>query len=614
MIVYTPPEPPRERRGLRRVPRLIATALRFVWRASPRRVTTALAIQALGGVAVGVQLVVIRDLIELVLAPDRSNERLLAQLGLLVVVNTVWQFAGLTQQQEQQVLAELVNRHASVRVIAVSASVPLERFESPSFQDLLRRAGDAQDRLFGIAMSLIAATRSALWIAGITVALYALAPALLLVSLAASVPLWYVTAMRGRAMYAFSHEMTPNERRRSYVYGLFIVREFAKEIRAFGLIPYLRELYERLSNERLRRLLDYLRDQSRLALLGGGVTAVLTAASYGLLAYLVVSGTIGVAEAGAAAVASQQLTGNLNGLATGIGGIYESGLYLQDLEELFAIETTLASLATRKLDPRTFRLLEFRNVTFSYPDATRATLADVTLELRAGEVVALVGENGSGKTTLAKLLAGLYRPDGGTIAWDGIDARDLDVRDAVAVLFQDYAEFLLTVRENIGFGRIERIDDFAAILEAARRAGAHGFVSEWERGYDVVLGPVFLGGREISMGQWQRIALARAFFRDAPVVILDEPTAALDARAEHDLFSRIRELFAGRGVLLISHRFSSVRNADRIYVLHEGRIVECGTHAELLRRGGRYAELFALQASAYFPEWSRDMAISPERG
>jgi ATP-binding cassette subfamily B protein len=253
-------------------------------------------------------------------------------------------------------------------------------------------------------------------------------------------------------------------------------------------------------------------------------------------------------------------------------------------------------------------------VTFSYPDATRATLADVTLELRAGEVVALVGENGSGKTTLAKLLAGLYRPDGGTIAWDGIDARDLDVRDAVAVLFQDYAAFLLTVRENIGFGRIERIDDFAAILEAARRAGEHGFVSEWERGYDVVLGPVFLGGREISMGQWQRIALARAFFRDAPVVILDEPTAALDARAEHDLFSRIRELFAGRGVLLISHRFSSVRNADRIYVLHDGRIVECGTHAELLRRGGRYAELFALQASAYFPEWSRDMAISPERG
>jgi ABC-type multidrug transport system fused ATPase/permease subunit len=227
------------------------------------------------------------------------------------------------------------------------------------------------------------------------------------------------------------------------------------------------------------------------------------------------------------------------------------------------------------------------------------------MEIRAGEVVALVGENGSGKTTLAKMLSGLYRPDKGAILWDGIDVATVDpewLHDRVAVLFQDFARFMLSAKENIGLGRVSRIEEIEAIVAAAERSGADPFIREWETGYDTILGPVFVGGKDISIGQWQRIALARAFFRDAPLVILDEPTAALDARAEHDLFDRMRELFEGRAVLLISHRFSSVRSADRIYVLHEGEIVESGTHAELMRLGGRYAELFSMQAKAYFPE------------
>jgi ATP-binding cassette subfamily B protein len=235
----------------------------------------------------------------------------------------------------------------------------------------------------------------------------------------------------------------------------------------------------------------------------------------------------------------------------------------------------------------------------------RPALRGVSLEIGAGEVIALVGENGSGKTTLAKMLAGLYQPDRGTVSWDGVDAGTLDpewLHDHVAVLFQDFARFMLTAKENIGLGRVERIEDIDAIVEAAERSGAHPFIRDWDAGYDTVLGPVFAGGKDISIGQWQRIALARAFFRDAPLVILDEPTAALDARAEHDLFERMRGLFEGRSVLLISHRFSSVRSADRIYVLHEGEIVESGTHGELMALGGRYAELFTMQAKAYFPD------------
>jgi ATP-binding cassette subfamily B protein len=241
-------------------------------------------------------------------------------------------------------------------------------------------------------------------------------------------------------------------------------------------------------------------------------------------------------------------------------------------------------------------------VSFSYPTATDPAIRDVSLGIRSGEIVALVGENGSGKTTLAKLLAGLYRPATGTITWDGIDINSVDaaqLRSGIAVIFQDFARFHLRARDNIGLGRVDAIDDLDDIREAARHANADEFLSSLPNGYETILGPEFEGGSDLSIGQWQRVALARAFFLQAPFVILDEPTAALDPRAEHDLFERIRGLLAGRTVLLISHRFSSVRNADRIYVLQSGRVTEAGTHDELMGVEGHYAELFRLQAAAY---------------
>jgi ATP-binding cassette subfamily B protein len=319
---------------------------------------------------------------------------------------------------------------------------------------------------------------------------------------------------------------------------------------------------------------------------------------------MLVSGRLGVPQAGAAGAAVLALRQALGGIAFGGGQLYESALFVADYEAFLEVGGRARS-ASGGWAPGVAAApsqVTVEGVGFTYPGARRAALHGVDLGIRAGEVVALVGENGSGKTTLAKLLAGLYRPTEGRVCWDGVDLGTLDpagVRRQVAVVFQDFERYALTAYENVAFGDVTRLGDAPGVRTAAERADADAVVARLPQGWQTPLGRVFDEGADLSVGQWQRIALARAFFRDAPLVILDEPSAALDARAEHALFTRIRELYAGRTVVLISHRFSTVRTADRILVLHRGRVLESGTHDELMRLGGRYAELFTLQAQAY---------------
>lgn len=620
------PEVPREHGGFRNLPRLFRTAFALVWAADRSRFTQTVILQVISGSAVGIQLLITRNLIAAVLQPTITTDPspLFTQLAAMALLESGQQFIGLYQSQQQQVLSELVQRRAALRIVDVASQIEMREFDTPMFQDRMQRAQFAMQRLFQVVFGIVRIIGTLSAIIGVAIALYLLAPLLLVIVVAGALPSWWASMAISRAVYRFMWEMTPDDRKRGYVMSLFTARDIAKEVRAFGLTRYLRGLYERLSDERVARLITHLRQRTRLSFFGSVGSAVMTAGAYGALAYFTVTGRLGLPEAGAAAAAVGQMRDRIGNLVGSFRELYESSLFLYDAESFLALLPALRRPQGLARGPERFRRIDVRSVGFTYPSTFapvpeggprvfnvappgpgRPALRGVSMHIDAGEIVALVGENGSGKTTLAKVLSGLYRPDHGEVLWDGTDITTLDpdwLHDHVTVVFQDFARFMLTAKENIGLGRVERIEDIEGIIEAAVRSGADRFIREWETGYDTVLGPVFIGGKDISIGQWQRIALARAFFRDAPLVILDEPTAALDARAEHDLFERMRELFRERSVLLISHRFSSVRSADRIYVLHEGQIVEEGTHDALMRIGGRYAELFALQAKAYFPE------------
>jgi len=375
-------------------------------------------------------------------------------------------------------------------------------------------------------------------------------------------------------------------------------RDEAKEVRAFGLAGWLATRFDSLYAAYLHDLRAHVLRRGVLSLIGHLGSATVVGGTMIVLVVLIDRGDIGVAEAGAAIVAIRLLATQVQAIFGGAQSIFESGLFLDDLDQFLALGEAAVD-ADEGLDaPEDFEVVKVEDVRFRYPGAEHDALRGVDVELHAGEVVALVGENGSGKTTLAKLLAGLYEPDEGRVTWDGQDVsafRPSSLRRHIAVVFQDFVRYALPAMDNIAVGRIDRPLDPERVHAAAAAASAETMLDALPLGFDTVLSRLFAGGTDLSGGQWQRVALARSIYRDAPLVILDEPSAALDPRAEHELFGTLRDSLRGRSALFISHRFSTVRGADRIYVLHEGEIVEQGTHDELVSRDGRYAELFRLQ-------------------
>jgi ATP-binding cassette subfamily B protein len=594
---------PERERSIREFPLLLAAAFRLVWEAGRREFLLTSALQLTSAVGLVGQLFVAKALFTAVLRSSGTDDfaGILPELGALVGISLVLVLAQAVLAEQSRVLSELVGRKAFDRVLDVSTRIDLLAFESPSFYDrLIRAMTHGQVRSIQMVNGLVGLFGSTVAAVGILIALSTLQPLLLPLVLLGLVPLWFVSARNSRDLYTFSRAMTPIDRKRDYLRALLTRRDTAKEVRAFDSTPFLRARYDRLYDQRIAELRALARRRTARALLGAVTSAGMTALTTGALALLYLSGRMTLAGTGAAVLGLYQLGGRLRGLHASTASLYEATLFIKDYTSFLELEPAVAEHGAEA--PRSFQRLVAEDVTFTYPDAAWPALAGVSLQINAGEVVALVGENGSGKTTLAKVLAGLYRPETGRVLWDGRDLSDVDLdelRRSISVIFQDFQQYLLPARENIGLGRHERIDDLDGIVDAARRADADEFLEALPDAYETMLGREFSGGYDLSIGQWQRIALARGFFRDAPFVILDEPTAALDARAESRLFERMRELLAGRSVLLISHRFSSVRAADRIYVLDHGKVIEQGSHEELMEAGGRYAELFGLQAASY---------------
>jgi ATP-binding cassette, subfamily B, bacterial len=598
-----------EQRSAREIPRLVAAGVGITWRAGPRELITMAALEVLSGVGVAAEVVVGRHVAEalLVTQPGVSNSgvslsSVWPSAVLFGAITAVLGLAGVVLREQQRILTELTTRYAQDRILDVTCAVDLAAFDEPEFHDRTARAQAGVMRAPQMVFGLQGLGRSVAGAIGASVALLAVAPLLVPVALLALVPGWLASGRRGRAFYAFGAIMTPRDRERGYLAGLLTGRDPAKEVRAFDLAAFLRARHDRLYDERIAEMRRVSTRQMRGMAAADLASALTIAGAIAIILWLAASHHLALSAAIAGTGALVVLGGRLAFAGQSAGMLQESAMFIDDFLAFAELAPPAREGGTPGHEPGSFGPITAEEVTFSYPGSERVALHDVCLRIEPGEVVALVGANGSGKTTLAKLLAGLYLPTGGRVCWDGRDTRDMDRRSLLgcsAVVFQDFIRYALSAGDNIALGRHERAADTEGIVRAAEQAGADGDISALPSGYETLLGPAFIDGTDLSTGQWQRLALARTFFRDAPLVILDEPTAALDAKAEHELFAKIGELFADRSVLLISHRFSTVRSADRIYVLSEGYVVEAGTHEELLARAGTYAELFTLQASPY---------------
>ena len=527
----------------------------------------------------------------------------------------------------ESLLGDLFSNRTSVRLMEHAATLDLAQFEDPAFYDHLERARRQTVGRIGLLTQLVSMAQDAITLLTLGAALVAYNPWLLVLLVVAIVPSFLGETHFAALEYSLLFRRTPQRRQLDYLRYVGASDDTAKEVQMFGLAPWLTDRFRRLSDE-------FYAENRALSIRKGIVATALSIVgtlgyygAYALILLRTVEGVITIGTLTFLAASFARGRDLVQRLLLSAGGIYEQSLYLRDLFEFFAIQPTIATRPGAIAVPRPIRTgFAFEGVGFRYPGNERWAVRNVTLQLRPGERIALVGENGAGKTTITKLLARLYDPSEGRITLDGVDLRDYDLlslRRAIGVIFQDFVRYDMRFEENIAVGEISVANaadgnggatagavvdashlvpdppDAAAVRRAAEQSLAASLLPRLPAGYQQMLGRRFEGGVDLSGGEWQKVALARAYLREAEVLILDEPTAALDARAEYEVFARFSELMAGRMAVLISHRFSTVRMADRIIVLRGGEVEEAGTHEELLERDGLYAELFAMQAAGY---------------
>jgi len=579
----------------------------MVWNTSPALTTGTVLLRLISSVIPVAQLWVGKLIIDQVVRalqgrladPHRIWVYLAYEIALAVVSDLLSRAVNLTDS----LLGDKFTNHVSLRLMEHANQLDLVSFEDPVFYDKLERARRQTTARLGMLGIIAGMGQQFLTLLSLLAAVVSFSPWFLLLLVCAVIPAFLGETRFAMLAYSMLYRHTPERRELDYLRLLGASNQSAKEVKIFGLGQHLAD--------RSRALFDRFYEENKALAIKRAVTGSLlnllpTAGYYGAYVLILIRTMAGAMTVGSltfVAGAFARSRSLIETLFSSLNNIAEQALYIKDLFDFFETQPGIVSVPNALPAPRPIRSgFEFRDVSFSYSGSDRQVLRRVSFHFDAGERIALIGENGAGKTTLVKLLARLYEPTGGAILLDGIDLREYDVdslRGEIGVIFQDYMRYDMLVRENIGFGRIEELGNQPRVESAARKSLADPMIAQFKLGYDQMLGRRFENGVDLSAGQWQKVALGRAYMRDAQVLILDEPTASLDARAEYEVFLRFADLTRGRMAVLISHRFSTVRMADRILVLADGELVEQGTHQQLVALGGRYAELFELQAAGY---------------
>ncbi|HEY7596639.1 MAG TPA: ABC transporter ATP-binding protein [Actinophytocola sp.] len=592
---------------IRRLPASLRPVLAIIRRTAPRAALTIVGLQVASGTAFAFGLLATTGVLEQLFTEGPTADRVLAALPSLLFVVGAFAVRGLLDTGVALAHAHVVpavRRAAEEQLVHSGLGVELAAFDDPEFYDRLHRARDrgvfylerATDNLvelLGSAFAVLAAAGS----------LGVLHPVLLPVLALSVVPDGIAVVRSARLGYATMARTVTLNRRERMLSDLATEREPAPEIRACQAEAFVRVEYRAVADRLQEQETSVGLGQARVRAVGRALSGVAMGLTIVLLGVLLQAGWVPLAVAGTALIAIRSASAALGRLVLAANLVFEQGLYVADYETFRADALARTRPRTDRVAPVDPARIELHGVGFRYHGADRPALSAIDLTIHSGQVIALVGENGSGKTTLAKLITGLYRPTEGKITWDGVDLSELDpvsVGDRVGMVAQTPVRWPHDARTNIRLGRPERVDpDDAALRAAASSSGAAEVVAELPDGWRSLLSRYFRGGTELSGGQWQRLAVARGLFRDARVLVLDEPTAALDAKAEWAVYESLRRLAEGRTVVLITHRLGSVRGADRIYLLHEGELAEQGTHVELMASAGRYADMYRLQAALY---------------
>ncbi len=607
-----------EKFSIKKIPVALASVprvLSLVWSTSKVLTLTLGALDVLQGITPAISLTITAQVIDGVVEAIRihSPSPIWLPVGLQLGVTLISSLLNTWSNIAQQLLQELVSNRVQLEILQKAGTLDLAFFENPESYDKIRQAANQSSYQPTTMVSLtFGLGQTVITLASLLFLLFHLAWWLALIAMLVPVPSFFFSTRYSWRGYQLMRRQSPERRLLNYFTNLMTTDTYNKEIKLFNLSQFFIEKYRTLAAKL------YQEDKKlalRRYLTSFGWSNLSSLTNSGIYLYVALQAIVGRVTLGGLTLYTQtasQVGQNFQSFLSNISSTYENTLYVNTLFEFLAYQPQILSPTTPQpfaQDAQSHGLtIEFRDVSFTYPGKdpeTEASLKHVSFQIAAGEAVAVVGHNGAGKTTLVKLLTRLYEPDEGTILIGGHDIREYDLealRKQIGVIFQDYVNYYMTARENIGVGRIEEVENTEMIRNAARKSGANRVIEKLPQTYETMLGRWFRNLKEstqLSGGEWQKIALARAFMREAQILVLDEPTSSLDARAEYEVFQRFRSLTSERTAVFISHRFSTVRLADRILVLEYGQLVENGTHQELLEAQGRYAELFNLQAEAY---------------